>query len=280
MVVPAAADQTPPAAPNADVTATPVEAPVSGETTPETETKELKTFKQEEVDDIVSKRLAKQERKLQRDADRRIAEAVAKATPPAPIQQVQDKPTADKFNTTEDYVEALADWKYEQKKTQERQTQQQRQIQEYTSGIDSRYSEVIETGSDTYDDFQDAFMALGKLPIPDNVALGLKEAIAQSDNGHELLYYLGKNTDEALRIAKLSPIAAAREIGKLEAKIAATPPVTKTSSAPPPINPVKPAGGLPVLDTSDSRSLKQLGTSGWIEAERSRQRREWEQRHR
>ena len=55
------------AAPDAGGTASPVTAPISGEVTP-VETKEPKTFKQEEVDEIVAKRLAKAQRKWEREA--------------------------------------------------------------------------------------------------------------------------------------------------------------------------------------------------------------------
>jgi hypothetical protein len=47
------------------------------------------------------------------------------------------------------------------------------------------------------------------------------EAIQESPIGPRILYHLVKNPEEAARIAGLSPTAAAREIGKLEAKLEA-----------------------------------------------------------
>lgn len=283
LAAPTATGIAPVAVPNADGTATSAEAPVSGEETPVAETKESRTFKQEDVDDIVAKRVAKEQRKWQREEARRIAEAVAQAAPrqPEPQPAQNARPAPENFSTTDEYIDAVADWKYDQRRAQERQEQEQRSRQEYAGNIDSRYSEAIESAEDKYNDFHDAFRTLSTLPIPNHVALGLKEAIAHSDRGADLIYFLGKNTDETLRIAKLSPIAAAREIGKLEAKLAAAPPAVKPSVAPAPIEPVTPRAVMSAIDTSDPKSIEKLGgTSAWIAAEEARIRRAYEARHR
>jgi hypothetical protein len=69
----------------------------------------------------------------------------------------------------------------------------------------------------------------------------------------------------------------AKEIGKIEAKLADNPPVKKTTSAPAPISPVTArTTGSPALDTTDPRSIKSMSTSQWIEAERARQMKKWE----
>lgn len=59
----------------------------------------------------------------------------------------------------------------------------------------------------------------------------------QADNGTEILYHLGKNPDEAARIAALAPASQIFEIGKLSATLAQRPAVV-ASSAPPPISPL------------------------------------------
>jgi hypothetical protein len=64
----------------------------------------------------------------------------------------------------------------------------------------------------------------------------------------------------------------AKEIGKIEAKLASNPPVKKSSSAPAPIAPVTArSSGAPAYDTTDPRSIKTMTTSEWIAAERMRQ---------
>ena len=106
------------------------------------------------------------------------------------------------------------------------------------------------------------------LPVTDYMA----QAIQASDIGPDVIYHLGSNPKEAHRIANLPPILQAKEIGRIEAKLAAEPPVKKTSSAPEPIRPVTArATNSGVTDTTDPRSTKTMSDSEWIEAERKRQ---------
>jgi hypothetical protein len=100
----------------------------------------------------------------------------------------------------------------------------------------------------------------------------MAETIQYSDIGPDLAYWLGTNPKEADRIARLPPLMQAREIGKIEVKLADNPPVKKTTSAPTPISPVTArSSGSPSHDTTDPRSIKTMSTSEWIEAERNRQ---------
>jgi hypothetical protein len=267
----------PEAAPEVVETASTAEAAISAETTPE-ETKPPKTLTQEEVDEIVAKRLAKAQRKWQREADQRIAEAVSKASP-REAPQPSSRPDPSQFKTTEEYFEAVADWKADQKFSQ-RLTElearnQQRQVRAQQEQTLQAFREREEAARDKYDDF-DSVAYNPDLPITEAMAATIQE----SDSGCDLAYFLGKNPQEAARIAKLSPFLQAKELGKLEAKLASAPAPKKPSGAPAPISPVKPAGSNGFLDTTDPKSLEKLGTSAWIEAERDRQRRAYEARNR
>ena len=100
----------------------------------------------------------------------------------------------------------------------------------------------------------------------------MAETIQASEVGPEVVYYLGSNPKEADRISHLQPFLQAKEIGRIEAKLVDSPPVRKTTSAPPPIEPVTARGGTNrVVDTTDPRSVKSMSTSEWIEADRMRQ---------
>jgi hypothetical protein len=268
------------AAPNADETASPAEAPVSGEAKPDEQPKPAKTFTQEEVDSLVSKRLARAERQWKRELDQRLAAN----QPPPKVEQPATKPQPDSFKTTEEYLEALTDWKVEER-MRESSAKAQRQAAEQQSRqqaveLDRTFEQRAESAREKYDDF-DALAFNPQLPITDAMAATLKA----SENGAELAYYLGQHPEEASRIARLSPFLQAKELGRIEAKLPQAeakpnPPAKKTSSAPAPIDPVKPKGSGGFVDTTDPKSLEKLGTSGWIEAERARQRREWEARNR
>ena len=78
------------------------------------------------------------------------------------------------------------------------------------------------------------------VPISQTMA----ELIAESDLGPQLAYHLAKNRDVASAIYGLPPVQAAREIGRIEAKLA-TPkaeprPVTQTPPPPPQIRATEP----------------------------------------
>jgi hypothetical protein len=109
----------------------------------------------------------------------------------------------------------------------------------------------------------------------------MAETIQSSDIGPELAYYLGSNPKDAERISRMTPLAQAKEIGKIEAKLANDPPVKRTTSAPAPISPVTArSSGAAAYDTTDPRSTKTMTDSQWIEAERRRQVKKWEAQNR
>ena len=221
------------------------------------EDQQAKTFTQEELDAAIGKRLAREQRKWERDQAQRAAEMQALRA--APIQ------SADQFESTEAYADALAYQKAEQLIAQREAAKQQTQVLE-------SYHEKEEEARSKYEDFEQVAYN-PKLPITNVMA----EAIQSSDIGPELAYHLGTNPKEAERISRLSPLSQAKEIGRIEAKLAADPPVKRTSSAPAPISPVSARStGSPAYDTTDPRSIKTMTDSQWIEAERARQRKKWE----
>ena len=137
------------------------------------------------------------------------------------------------------------------------------------------YGELEEEARAKYDDFEQVAYN-PRLPVTETMA----QAIRTSDIGPEIAYYLGSNPKEAERISRLSGILQAKELGKVEAKLASDPPTKKTSNAPAPITPVttRSAGGSS-YDTTDPRSIKTMSTSEWIAAERQRQIKKLESRN-
>ncbi|OGA94975.1 MAG: hypothetical protein A3E79_06300 [Burkholderiales bacterium RIFCSPHIGHO2_12_FULL_61_11] len=218
---------------------------------PDEQTEEItpKTFTQEELDAAISKRLGRERRKWDREQSTRTPEATRSTEPLTP----------DQFDTWEDYAEALSDQKAEAKdRARENQRQQ--------SAIDSGYADRVEKALDKYDDFEQVAYNPNL-----KITAAMAETIKASDTGPDIAYYLGSNPKEAARIAELPPLQQAREIGKIEAKVIANPPVKKTSSAPDPITPVKGNASGQSFDTTDPRSTKTMSDSEWIAAERVRQ---------
>ena len=245
-------------APTTDVTATPQVV----DSTPEVaETQPVKTFSQEELDAAIGKRLAREQRKWEREqAQRQSEQQTLKAAPVA---------TVDQFESAEAYAEALALQKAEELIAKREAAKQQSQVLE-------SYHDREEEARSKYDDFEQVAYN-PRLPVTNVMA----ETIQSSEIGPELAYYLGSNPKEAERISRMSPLGQAKEIGKIEAKLVSAPPVKKTTSAPAPISPVTArSSGAPAYDTTDPRSDKTMTASQWIEAERRRQQKKWEAQNR
>ena len=246
-------------APELETTAAPE--PVETET-PETPAEEepSKTFTQEELDAIVGKRLAREQRKWEREQAQRLAEMEArlKAPPAADL-------SPDQFETYDAYAEALAERKAEELLAKREAAREQQSLLE-------QYHDREEVARDKYDDF-DQVAYNPNLPVTEYMA----QSIQASEIGPDVLYWLGSNPKEADRIARMNPILQAKEIGKIEASLSSNPPVRKTSTAPAPIAPVTArSNGAPRYDTTDPRSVKSMSTSEWIEAERLRQIKKYE----
>ena len=219
-----------------------------------------KTFSQEEVDALVAKRLAKEQRKW----ERKLQQPATPAVPSVP----REVPPADQFESVEAYAQALAEKRAAELVQQREAHQQQTQVLE-------SHRDREETAREKYDDYEDVVYN-PKLAITPIMA----QTIQASDMGPDVAYYLGTNPKEAERIARLPAIAQAKEIGRLEAKIASAPPVKKTTSAPTPISPVSARSASTTLDTTDPRAAKQMSASEWIAADRARQIRQMEARNR
>jgi hypothetical protein len=216
---------------------------------------EEKKYSQADIDAMIGKRLAREQRKWEREQAQR---SVERQVVPSEI------PTPDQFQSPNDYADFI--------RLEAEKLVQQREAAKQQSQVLESYQEREEMARDKYDDFEQVAYN-PNLPITNVMA----ETIQHSEIGPELAYYLGTNPKDAERISRLSPFMQAKEIGKIEAKLADNPPVKKTTSAPAPISPVTArTTGSPALDTTDPRSIKSMSTSQWIEAERLRQTKKWE----
>jgi len=218
------------------------------------EAQPVKAFTQEELDAAIGKRLAREQRKWERE---RVVAAPVVAADPRPEQ----------FDSTESYADALAMKKAEQ-------LLYERDVQRQQTEVLGAYHDREEEARNKYDDFEQ---------VAYNPSLKITTVMAQtiqsSDIGSDVAYYVGANPKEADRISRLAPYVQAKEIGRIEAKLASEPMVKKTSSAPPPFTPVTASSkGASTYDTTDPRSIKSMSTSEWIAADRARQMKKMEAR--
>lgn len=214
------------------------------------------------------------------DLERRLgASAATKTTPdeavkatPAKAEPAKqaDKPKLEDFETYEEYSEALIDWKTEAKLAA-RETQAAERAEataEENKGkavMDAHNARVDEAktrydGADGLPPWGTAFDGLNDNSFTDAMVVGIFE----SEFGPDISYHLATNRDELARIAKLSPVRQAAEIGKIEARFQkeadadddgeddapvkavaerAAPAKPRVTQAPPPARPLKGKAG-------------------------------------
>lgn len=173
------------------------------------------------------------------EASKKAPEPEAKKEAPA------DKPKPDDFDSHEDYVEALTDWKLDQRDKARKAEEEKAKLETEQKSILQTHQERMDAFAATMPDFVET--------IQDMVAEGIRlsvavdELIVSSEHGPALLYQLAKNPKELARINALGPLAAAREIGRMEAKLGGKeaaeeakpkPEAKKTTQAPKPVTPI------------------------------------------
>lgn len=229
----------------AAVETTPEQAAQQPETAPENQTDVDTTAQAKEDEDEhrvpkgVQKRidrLTQEKYRLRAELDFLRSQQPQQAQPAQQAQQPSQAPKLEQYNSIEEYLDALADHKASQKfdhlaKEREAKESQTRQQQEVAK-LHESYTKQTEQARQAYEDFDDVVQD-PDLPISQAMA----EAIMRSTNGADVAYYLGKNPDQAARIASLDPFSAAVEIGRIAATVVRPQP-RKTSNAPPPIQPV------------------------------------------
>jgi colicin import membrane protein len=184
---------------------------------------------------------AQQEREARQKLEAEIA-AIRQQQQPQQAKNADEKPQPSQFTDAFEYAEALADWSAEQALVRRDKEDLQRRADEAQQKVISSWANKVAAAKAEIPDFDDMVASSG-VAVSDPI----RDAILESDVGPQILYHLAKEDDLAKKIASMSPYAALREIGKLEAKFEKQPetkasnPVGK-SKAPPPISPIRNAG--------------------------------------
>ncbi len=196
------------------------------------------------------------------DLERRSQALERGETQRQPAQQPADgRPKLEDFDfDAEAHAEAVAEWKFNQL---EQQREAKRQAEQRQATLVEKETAFIAEHPDYYE-----VARAPHVPITQEMA----EVILQADNPPAIAYYLGKNLAEAAEISRMSPLAQARAIGRIEMQLAAPktpaappPPPTPVSKAPAPVTPLK-------ATTPASKPLDEMSMEEYV-AERNRQER-------
>ncbi len=255
------------------------DAPVkdAGETTQAEPAKEpvvAKTYTQAEVDDITKK--VKENARRKRDEARQEAAALRRILSehqprqqqPEPQQaprQAQEPqvPQREQYQDDNAYFQAVIDHRADLKVREhlERQSKQtaEHQARQSAEQLERHFAANQEKARVKYEDYDDVVYN-PSLPALHPVVI---QAIKSLENGADIAFAIASDPAEAVRISKLHPILALKELGKIEAKLAAptapagTPAVTPAAAAPvavkktplpAPLNPVTPKDARPDSD--------------------------------
>lgn len=196
-----------------------VEAPAEAE--PERKGKSVS----ERIDELVAD---KHEARREADYWRGVAEGRIKpaAEPEAeqPAVETPARPSPSDFEFGEAdpaYMEALTDWKVDVKLAEREKvaeaTRQQEAIGTAVQQLETAYTErvsAVKAEIPDYDEVVTKTAARGEWPCPPLIAIAAKE----SEVGPKALHHLATHRDEAIAIAKLSPIEQAVAWGRLEGR--------------------------------------------------------------
>jgi len=181
---------------------------------------------------------AQRERQARVDLEQRLAAMEQQRQPQQP-SYVDQEPQPSQFADAFEYAKALAEFSTEKALAErDRQVAQLRE-QEAQQKIIQSWAQKVQEAKADLPDFDD-LVASSDVVVNNAV----RDAILESDVGPKILYHLAENNDLAKRIASLSPNAALREIGRLEARFDVktdtkqTAPVVR-SKAPAPIQPIR-----------------------------------------
>lgn len=200
--------------------------------------------------DRLTKRAAEAERRAQ-ELEAKLNSSTEKK--PETTDKADKEPDPADFDNYDDYLDSLTDWKAgkKAKKADDKPAEKKADKADASKAnedappekVDQDFIDALEDVQEAFADFRKSHEDFDEVISQEDLQItnDMVKAMAEAEDPGNIAYHLGKNKEEASRIAALPPIAQAREIGKLEAKLAAPskPPSKKTTEAPDPIEPVK-----------------------------------------
>lgn len=214
---------------------------------------------QERIDEITGKfRNAERQALVAEQQNRQLQEQLAA------MQQQQPPTGPDKTLADFDYDEAaFAQYVHEQANNQALERAQQEQQARVQAQKQAEFSVKEQEFAKGVEDY----MTVTRNPsVP--ITQPMVDIAQATDKGPEVLYYLGKNPDVAMQLARMDPLAMAYELGSIQATklVKPEPPKADTPEPPPKIPAAK---SSTKISTTDPASDK-LSDAEWLKRENAR----------
>lgn len=152
-----------------------------------------------------------------------------------------DEPKAEDFKTVGEYAKALAKYEVAQAEKARSADQAKQSQKQAIESVQQQFAQRVAATAKEIPDYHEVVEA-ADWDVPHHI----QAYLVDSEIGARVGYELAKNRDEFDRIAKLSPIRAFAELGKLEDKLTAKAPAkepaaatAQVSRAPAPITPLE-----------------------------------------
>jgi len=253
---------------------------VAEETKPEDKPKVKGGF-QKRIDRLIREK--EQEREARERVEARLKELESKSgkAEEKPAPKNDGRPNQDDFKTYEEYMEAITDWKVDQKLKAQAEQAEREAEQETVAEILETYKERVTAAKAKYEDFDDVVNDSVKSPWPENnptkmdlaAADAFRTAVFEDENAGEIQYWYGKHPEEFLKLGGLTPAQVVKAVARLSDKLGPAEteekeeteeveekPAKIVSKSAPPIKPV--SGG----NTKSSVSLDQMDMAAYRKA--------------
>lgn len=131
------------------------------------------------------------------------------------VADTSGRPNPDNFETEEDYQDALAEWRVDQKlAAREQKAKSEKLTSEFQERLQTHRQKTAEFAKQ-HADFEEVIEAVSDIELSPVIQSAILE------NGPEFMYELAKNPEELEKINELSAFEAARALGRIEERIAA-----------------------------------------------------------
>jgi len=135
------------------------------------------------------------------------------------------KPNQDNYKTFDEYLEALTDWKVEQKLRADAEAAEREAEVEQAKESWETYEGRINAAREKYDDYDETvdIKTPWNLEHPSKLEIASSEAfrvaVVEDENAAEILYHYGKHPDELMALGALSPAQVVKAIARLSDKL-------------------------------------------------------------
>ena len=189
---------------------------------------------------------ARREREAREALEARLKELETKVNPqqaqPEADDEVGEEPKPEQFSDMYEYAKALAEYTADKKLMERDREEKARKAAAEQEAKFKAWADRVNAAKNELPDFDDMVQS-SDVRVSDPV----RDAIIESENGPQILYYLAENAEYAKKLAEMSVVSAVREIGKIEARFEkaakANEPNVKAvvgkSKAPAPITPLR-----------------------------------------